>query len=371
MRVVYFSKTSARGPTSRYRVYQYLPYLQTGGIDCRVYPLFGDAYFAILEIQSAVFRLVAKVMYVAVRFLKRGVELLTVTGADLVVIEGQLFPYLPPTVERLMAALGCKLVFEFDDAIYLTWGHRRKVPALLKLSTGVIVGNAHLAQYVRAHTPRVSIIPTVVDTLRFQLSSNAQSRSARKADEKVTIVWIGLAYNFSYLNPLVPVLKRLQADSRVRFLVISSHAPELPGVEVDFRHWRLESEAKDLQACHIGIMPLPDDEWARGKCALKLLQYMAVGLPAVASPVGVNREIISDGENGFLAVTEHEWRDKLLRLCEDSVLRHRMGYAARKSVEEKYSLQSWGPRLAKLYEILARNASPEHHADVVVEPLSR
>ena len=129
----------------------------------------------------------------------------------------------------------------------------------------------------------------------------------------------------------------------------------MPGVEIEFRSWDFQREVADLQDATIGVMPLEDTEWARGKCGLKLLQYLAVGVPSVASPVGVNRDIIANGENGFLAATEQEWYERLEILCRQPQLRARMGQAGRRTVEERYSLAVWGPRLADVYRTLAGN----------------
>jgi glycosyltransferase involved in cell wall biosynthesis len=189
----------------------------------------------------------------------------------------------------------------------------------------------------------------VVDTKRFQPGSSGRAA----ADEIFTIGWIGLPYNFEYLNLIRDALRRMQAQLQMRFRVISSHPPVLPGVNVEFRRWSLDTEVEDLQDCQLGVMPLFDDRWARGKCGLKLLQYMAMGIPVVASPVGVNKEIISDGTNGFWATSEEEWFKRLMQLCQDSPLRATMGRAGRQTVVEQYSLETWAPRLGTLYRNLA------------------
>ena len=226
------------------------------------------------------------------------------------------------------------------------------MPILLKRACAVIVGNKHLARYASQHAVRVEVVPTVVDTDRFDERRHPGGRLESSAPGPVTIAWIGLAYNFAYLNQLIPALKHLQRVEGVRFRVISSRAPVLPGVEVEFREWSIESEVIALQSSHIGVMPLPDNEWARGKCGLKVLQYMAIGIPAVASPVGCNEDIIRHGHNGFLAHSEEEWIIILSQLCRDSELRARIGRAGRKTVQERFSLHVWGPRLVDHYRQL-------------------
>lgn len=360
VKIAYFSKSSACGPSSRYRIYQFLPYLQAAGIECSVKPLFGEQYFSLLEVQNSFLRVPGKMMYVGMRFLKRAWDLVTLGRPDLVAIEGQLFPYCPPWAERLLKWFGHKLVFEYDDAIYLTRLHHRKIPSLMQLSSAVVVGNNVLATHAKQFAPSVTVIPTVLDTDRFIPLRFPHNGDRRGSERPVTIVWIGLAYNFPYLEVIVPALQRVQQELHARFRVVSSHPPKLPGVEVEFVPWTLQTEVESLQDCHIGVMPLPDTEWSRSKCGLKLLQYMSVGIATVASAVGVNREIITSGENGLLASVPNEWSDHLVRLCHDVDLRTRLGEAGRRTVEERYALKIWGPRLAQTYQtIAARTGSLE------------
>ena len=353
MKVTYFSKSSVRGPSSRYRIYQFLPYLDAAGIECSVRPLLAEKYFSLLEIQNSFLRALGKVIYVGTRFLRRAWDLITLGRPDLIVIEGQLFPYCPSWPERVLRWLGTRLVFEYDDAIYLTRFHQRKIPSLMQLSAGVVVGNHVLATYAKQFAPNVTMIPTVVDTERFTPLRLPNSGDSRRSNQPVTVVWIGLSYNFPYLEVLAPALQRLQRECQVRFRVVSSRPPTLPGVNVEFVPWEFQTEVASLQDCHIGVMPLPDTEWARGKSGLKLLQYMAVGIAAVASPVGVNQEIITSGENGLLASTAQDWSDSLIRLCRDAEFRIRLGEAGRRTVEERYALKLWGPRLAQSYQMIA------------------
>jgi glycosyltransferase involved in cell wall biosynthesis len=348
VKLLYFTKESEEGPSSRYRVYQYLPYLRNRGIEVCVRPLFGATYFKFLSLPWPA-AIMFKAVYAPVRFMKRFVDLVTMGHVDLLIVEGQLFPYLPPIFERILVWAKQKIVIELDDAIYLTRLHGRKIPQLMASAAGVIVGNDTIAEYARAYTKNVYVIPTVVDTKRFLPNAS----SAPAPERILTIGWIGLPYNFGYLQLIRDALRRVQDLMQMRFRVISSHPPDLPGVDVEFRRWSLATEVEDLQDCQLGVMPLFDDRWARGKCGLKLLQYMAMGIPAVASPVGVNKEIINDGKNGFWATTEEEWFRRLMQLCQDTPLRATMGRAARQTIVEQYSLDAWAPRLETLYRNLA------------------
>jgi glycosyltransferase involved in cell wall biosynthesis len=367
--VVYFSKSTAIGPTSRYRIFQYLLGLEACGIDCKVYPLFDETYWKILEIPSDVLRATAKTVYVIGRFLRRVMDILTIGTVDLVVIEGQLFPYMPALVERILARFGYRIALEYDDAIYLMPGHRRKIPALLGVASGAIVGNEVLAQYAADYTSRVCVVPTVVDTKRF-VPRQVQGQRSDVPVVPIRVVWIGLAYNLPYLDIVAPALKELQDQGLITLRVVCSRPPQWSELAVEFRAWELEREVELLQDCDLGIMPLPDNEWARSKCGLKLLQYMAVGLSTIASPVGVNKAILQEGVNGFLATTEDEWRVKLKMLCCNADLREQMGKAGRQTVVDQYSLEAWTPKLAACYWDLASDHTTAVFKSVVPQ-LSR
>ena len=171
----------------------------------------------------------------------------------------------------------------------------------------------------------------------------------------LVVVWTGSTSTNQYANLLAPVLRRAVKQVPLRLLIISItrsniHDVAFDGVPLEFRHWRLETEVADLQAGNVGVMPLPDDEWARGKCGVKALLCMACGLPVVASPVGVNTEIVADGVNGFLAGPEEEWVEKLCRPASDEALRRRLGKAARQTVEERYSVRVNAPKFLGVLE---------------------
>ena len=351
MDVVYFSKASEVGPSSRYRIFQYLPSFTASGIRVAVQPLFTSKYFRLLGWRQTWVRTVAKVCYTAWRFLVRGVAVLSSLQADLVVLEGPLFPYTGLAVERWLSKR-IPLVVELDDAIHLTPGMEETIPRLLQFSVGAIVGNQVLADYARAFTPQVHVIPTVVDTHRFSPTAPQSPVNTNP----ITIGWMGLDYNIAYVKSLVPVFRKLQDDRSVRIKIICGTPPRFDGLTVDFSTWDYVREVEDLRSCDIGIMPLPDNAWTRGKCGLKLLQYMSLGIASVASPVGVNQKIIQNGRNGFLASTDDEWYETLLRLCDDADLRRRVGHEARKTVSEDYSLVVWAPRLISAYRMLSQSS---------------
>ena len=347
MKLLYFSKTSFIGPSSRYRIYQYIPYLREAGIEVTVAPLFKEGWFRILELRSGSLRVAAKTLYALMRLFVRIKDILRVGKYDLYCFEHQAFPYVPAFLEWFAQKLNSNMLLEFDDAIFLTPLHGKKMPHLIKMSKHVIVGNNFLRDYVLQFNPKVTVIPTVVDTDRYKPTKSYRSHG------KVNIGWVGLAYNLPYVQKLEETLQKLKKEiGDFKFTVICSKGLALDRVEVVFKQWSYDNEAKDIRNLDIGIMPLVDDEWAKGKCGLKLLQYMACGVPVVASPVGVNREIINDGENGFLAATDEEWFKNLSLLACNEALRRRLGQKGRETVEKHYSLRIWGPRVARLYKSL-------------------
>jgi glycosyltransferase involved in cell wall biosynthesis len=346
MKVLYLSKYSSIGPSSRYRIYQYLPHLAEYNIDVDIRPLLKEGYFKIIEVENFTVKNLLKVFYAAYRYIIRFFDVLESNKYDLVVIEHQAFPYLPFFLEYFLRMLNKNIILEFDDAIYRT--HPKKMPKLIKLSKAIIVGNNFLKDYAIKFNQNVKVVPTVIDMRRY-VEMGQGSRVKGQGD--LIICWIGLAYNIDYLKQLADVFRKL--SDKIALKVISNKSIEIEGVNIIFKKWSNETEVEEIQSSHIGIMPLRDDEWSRGKCGLKLLQYMASGIPSVASPVGMNREIIQDGKNGFLCSTVDEWYEKLLRLCEDSELRKKVGFEGKKTIQDKYSINIWAPRLAEIYKTTA------------------
>jgi glycosyltransferase involved in cell wall biosynthesis len=224
-----------------------------------------------------------------------------------------------------------------------------KTAVLCRLARQVLAGNAFLASYARRFNPRVSVVPTTIDTDRY-------SPSLRRPGSVPVIGWTGSYSTARYLEALRPVLQRLGRRHEFRVVVVGAPGLAADGVEVEARPWRSASEVSDLADIDIGVMPLDDTEWERGKCGLKALQYMALGIPAVASPVGVNVEIVRDGENGLLAASDEEWERALERLLADAGLRRRLGDAGRATVESGYSARVHAPRVAAVFRDALRSA---------------
>lgn len=259
----------------------------------------------------------------------------------------------PALFESLLARRGVPIVYDFDDAIWLrqpgsvngAFAALRfpgKTKSICRQARAVTVGNEYLADWARRFNRAVSVVPTSIDLDRFGVQPELGD------DEPLVIVWTGSFATLPHLELLRGALARVGARRRVVLKVICDRAPARPfeGVEQRFIPWRAESEAEDVGAAHLGIMPLPDDSFARGKCACKALQYMATGRPAIASPVGVNREIIRPGENGLLCASDDEWVAAIESLASSPALRRRLGAAGRRTVEIGYSATSSAARFA-------------------------
>jgi glycosyltransferase involved in cell wall biosynthesis len=357
-RVLFLTKYSRAGASSRYRTYQYLPYLEDAGFHCEVAPLFDQRYLAKKYEQRR-----TPLLDAARAFFRRILDLARVRRFDLVVIEYELLPYWPAVFERWLRWAGIPYVVDYDDALFHQYDRHRswlvrtflggKIATVMRGARLVVAGNEYLARYAReSGASWVEVLPTVIDVRNYQTQPSTERSAA------LTIGWIGSPATAKYLESIIPALGRLSREGNVRVRLIGSGSVLLPGVDVDVVPWSEASEAADISSFDVGVMPLPDEPWERGKCGFKLIQYMACSVPVVASPVGANRQIVEDGVNGFLASTEDEWVCALTRIAQDPAGSLRMGGEGRRLVEEKYSVQVTAPLLAGL---LAR-ASQESNA---------
>ncbi len=264
----------------------------------------------------------------------------------------------PAWFERRIARSGIPMVFDYDDAIFESYqspsnGYLSylKFPAktgeICKISAHIMAGNQYLADYAKQFNDKVSIIPTTIDTEKYQVVEKEDS-------EKVTIGWSGSFSTVQHLDTIREILQELAGQEKFRLQVIGTPSYEISGVDVKALKWQSETEVEDLRKIDIGVMPLPDDQWSKGKCGLKALQYMALGIPTICSSVGVNSTIIRDGENGFLADSKKEWIEKLKKLLNSAELRKKIGLAGRETVEKSYSAISQAPRVFEVFESVIR-----------------
>jgi len=271
----------------------------------------------------------------------------------------------PPMFEKLIHQQRVPMVFDFDDAIFVSYrspsnGYlsylkfASKTRSICRMASHVMVGNPYLAEYARKVNDQVTVIPTTIDTEKYRVPPRKESSGPP------VIGWTGSYSTVQHLDTLRGALKKLAATESFRLRVIGTPSYECAPVEVEAMQWQADTELDDLAAIDIGVMPLPDDKWSKGKCGLKALQFMAMGIPTVCSPVGVNTDIIQDDQNGFLASTEDEWVDKLSRLLRSRELRERLGQAGRTTVEQNYSAITQTPRVYEIFK------SVLHDADVRV-----
>jgi glycosyltransferase involved in cell wall biosynthesis len=349
--VLALSPIPEEGAGCRFRVAQYVPYLRAAGLDVTISPFYTPEFFRIVYQPGRHARKAAMFVKLAA---KRLSELLTLGDYDLVLLYREAIPLGPPLIETLMAARGIPIVYDFDDAIFLPnvseankafafLKNPSRVARVIELSRHVIAGNDYLGSFARRYNSAVTVIPTAVDTDRFVPRSQAEPSSSNE----LIVGWIGSPTTYPYLQSLGDVLREVAARHPFTLKVSGAGQPvHMPGVKLQEVPWTLADEVTLFNTCDIGVYPLTDDDWSRGKCGFKAIQCMACGVPVVAAAVGVNREIIVDGVNSFLASTPGEWVEKLGRLLSDAALRHRMADAGRKTIEERYSLRVTAPRVA-------------------------
>lgn len=348
MRVIAFTKYGAQAASTRQRLLQYLPALAEAGIEIDWHPLLGDDYVRGLTSRAQPSR-----NAIARRYAERMRQLAGVQQADLLWVYAELFPYLPAAFERLAFIRGIPVVYDFDDAFFHQYDDnarpviRRllggKLKPLLRGAAACACGNAYLRDYADRFCNTTIILPTVVDT-------DVWRPVTRDPAAPVSIGWIGTPSTWIYVRPLLPLLAELATERGIRVRVVGAgvraQADHFNGL--DLIDWSERTEIIDVARMDIGIMPLPDELWARGKSGYKLIQYMACGLPTVASPVGVNAEIVEDGVTGFLARSPEQWRTALVKLLDNAALRQSMGYAGRQRAAAHYSLIHCAPQMVSL-----------------------
>ena len=361
MKVLFITAGDERLGSSRIRVYQYLPYLDQAGIKSTVVPLTGWLTGSFQRLPRRIEGLLSffERRLSDIRFwfvVKQAGEF------DLVFLQKALMPL---WAQKQLVAKQKPVIIDLVDAIFhshqlnprnFEWVRKwalqvrwKRLRFALIHSRCVILDNPVNQQIVQKYNKNIVLIAGPIDTRRYSPRPNERD------DGKVVIGWIGNPLNTTYIRPLYGVFQRLaQAYPQVVFEFIGAQPFTLPGVELRFMQWDLDTEVENLHRFDIGIMPVPDDKWSRGKGGYKLLQYMALGIPSVASPVGINSELLSQGETGFLVSTEEEWFQKLNELIVTAQLRQSMGQKARNLVASRYSFQVAAPRLITALRAAAR-----------------
>ena len=349
MRVLALPRYSSLGSSSRTRFFQYFPYLNSCGIEVQVSPLLGNDY-----IQGLYFKNKTPYFSVAMSYLHRIRMCAIARSFDLLWIEKELFPWLPAWTERFLNQRRIPYVVDYDDAVYLRYTTHwnpmvrailgKNINTAMQHAATVVVGNNFLAENARsAGARKIEYLPTVIDLNRYPIHA--------KESNQFRIGWIGSPITVPYLGLIKDALQEVCRQTNACIVLIGAGDRDpLAGLEKEKIVWDEETEVANIQSFDVGIMPLPDEPFTRGKCGYKLIQYMGAGLPLVASPVGVNTQIVEQGKTGFLASSQEEWVQALVTLYHNAELRKNMGKAGRQKVETDYSLQVTAPKLAEILQ---------------------
>jgi glycosyltransferase involved in cell wall biosynthesis len=342
MRIIFFTRYTRNGASSRLRSYQYLSYLNSLGCECIYFPLHSDTYLRLLY--SKKFRGFQAILSYSLR-LK---TLLSVKKDDIIFIEKELFPYIPSFFEYLLWKCGFKFIVDYDDAIHHNYDKNQsifirlllgnKISKIMRNANYVIVGNKYLYDYAKNNgVSNLIKIPTVVDGNKyFKKSSN---------NNIVNIGWIGTPATSYFIKPLLPLFESLHKEFNINFTFVGARQEDFNYNFIKCVDWHENSEVEAIQSFDIGIMPLGDSYFEKGKCGYKLIQYMACGIPVVASSIGENIFIVDHAKNGYLASSIRDWNNYLNRLILDKTLRDKLGEEGLLKINALYTISSQGPKL--------------------------
>ena len=331
-----------RSPGQRFRIEQYLDYLSKKGFDITFSFLLNERSDKYFYSQTA---FLVKIVILIKSYLKRWNEMRSYNQYDLIFVYREAFFTGSTYFERKIRASNAKLIFDFDDSIWLhdvSAGNKKwewlknsdKTKQIIQYADLVFAGNQYLVDYTKKYNKNVKLVPTTIDT-EYHIGSEVEKST-------ICIGWTGSSTTLKYFEDSIPNLLKIKQkyNEKVIFKVIVDVEKKYPELGIMTTPWSLDTEIDELNKIDVGIMPLPDDQWTRGKCGFKGLQYMALEIPTIMSPIGVNNDIIEHGINGFLASSNQEWIDSLSQLIESETLRKKMGANARKTIEQKYSVNS-------------------------------
>lgn len=350
MKILVLTKYSRMGASSRLRTLQYLPLLENNGFDFTVRSLFDDIYLENLYNNKGSSKLTIINYY-----LKRLITLTQASKYDVIWIEYEAFPYFPAFAESLLAFIGADYIVDYDDAVFHNYDLSdnkfvrfflsKKIDKVMKNASYVLTGNNYLAERARlAGAKKVQILPTVVDHIKYK-------KCKKLVNKVLTIGWIGSPSTQKYIIEILSELIIAYQQIPFRLLLIGATqgiGKDLEGLDVEIHEWDETIEADMISLMDIGIMPLNDGPWEKGKCGYKLIQYMACGVPIIASDVGVNSDIVESTNAGLIVKKDEFWSNKLIQLLNSSELREQYGRFGKEAVEKKYSIQSQLPILTSV-----------------------
>ena len=340
-------------PSQRFRYEQYLPFFEEKDWIIKYHAFHSQSSWNRLYMPG---KFALKILDVFVNMFRRWLLLFRLIGAKHIFMHREMAHIGPPVFEWILVkVLRRKYHYDFDDAIWIPnysaanakfqvlkcyW----KVPKLIKWANSVSAGNDYLVNYALQFNKNVTRIPTTIDT------KNQHNVSVDHEKTPVVIGWTGTHSTMHYLDRLIPILRKLENEFEFEFRIISNKKPTYELRSLRYMDWKLETEIEDLSKIQIGLMPLVYDMWSEGKCGFKALQYMALGMACVVSPVGVNTTIVEHRKNGFVSDTEEEWENALRELLTHPELRKELGEQAKISIEEKWSVEAWKEQYALLIE---------------------
>lgn len=348
-KVLVFTRYDFIGPSSRLRFIQYFKFFEDSGLQMTHSPLFSDEYLKRSFKNKPIF------FQVLQGYVKRFFKLLSLSKYDVIWIEKELFPYLPYFVEKFFLKKSISYIVDYDDAIFDNYDSskniifktifNKKIANIMRNALVVIVGNEHLKNYALKVSDAKEVIelPTVVNLDLYPKTKQFGS------DKTIKVGWIGTPSTLVFLKPLFQLFQKLSKELDVEFIAIGVDDNHTGNSIIKTKEWSYENEFSLLHDIDIGIMPLPNNNWTKGKCGYKLIQYMACYKPVIASPTGINKTLINQDGNGYLAKDIKDW-DKYLRLLIKSKdLRHSMGINGRKLVEKKFSTEKVFPKLKEIF----------------------
>ncbi len=347
-KILILTRFDDKGASSRYRFYQFIPYLNNNDFDIKVSYLLSNNYLKYIYSGKTI----KKIIFILQSYIKRIIILTTANNYDLIWIEKENFPWFPFILENFFLKKFSAFVIDFDDPVFHTYDqysnilirkiYKNKIAKIMKSSNFVVAGNYYIADYaLKKGVNNVKVIPTVVDHEKYLSKKNS-------SNNKFTIGWIGSPSTARHIKVAKKAIIQICSDSNIEFVAIGPNSSDLKDIPVKIIPWLEETENSNLIKFDIGIMPLPDTPWERGKCGFKIIQYMASGIPVIASPVGINNHIVDHGINGFLANNSFDWVKYIKKLKNDPALRKSMGLAGQKKVKENYSLEMIAPKILKI-----------------------
>ena len=347
--LIIFSRYNKQSASVRYRYIQYFDELKNNNVDVYLSYLFDEKFF-----KKKILLNKLNFIIIFYSYLKRFFKILFLDKNTTVLIHLELFPYLPSFGEKILSLKKNKIILDLDDAIFYQYNDikknilniflKNKFNKIFKLpNLNIFSGNSYNIEEIKKVNPYINykIFPTVVNVSKYN------QKSKIKKNKNFTIVWIGSPSTSNYLKLIINPLKILCNEYDIRLRLIGCGFLELQDIQFESYMWNQKTEIELISECHVGIMPLKDDNWSRGKCGFKLIQYMACGIPGIASPIGVNNEIIDHGINGYLVKSNNDWIKYIIKLKEDINLYEEISKKAYEKVFSKYSFDVYKDQFIK------------------------